>query len=569
WLNFETMYAGTPRGYVLDTPTPVTEVYVPVGSTSSLSGSLTLWNVGTSELGWTAAADAAWLTLGTASGGLIDGGNIQNALTINPTGLAAGTYLGTITLTSGAQVVKAMVRLHVGATASSAAVQAVWALNGAGSWSTGSNWVGNAAPSVSGDTALLGNAVTSIQTVTMNTDNTVSTLNLNNTSAGYTILGSGTLTLQASSGTAALNVTNGNYVITPAKVEIASDTLLAVASGSGLTIGGLTNGLVVDTGKTLYIAKNSIVHVAGTLHIFGNVTLNGTAGDAPAQASVFIVDGLDGTGSLDLTNNKLMIRSSTLSNVEAQLASGGLITSSLAAVGANHTALGVLPGSQYLALHGPSATFGGQTVLPGDVLVGYTWAGDTTLKGSIDATDFTQIDAAWLKGTYANSGAHWINGDFNHDGKITVADFALIDAAFTNQNGPLAARIVTGDLARFASTSFATLYQTALASTTQIGTSNDPPAPAAGSPLLMTRGSGENPHGVKPVIETTPAKHIQLEWNRNASPTGFDFLSTPSDHDSVLDQHGRKGLRIRMAPRPALTIFAGGTTPGKFGGEPS
>ncbi|MEI8196823.1 MAG: dockerin type I domain-containing protein, partial [Phycisphaerae bacterium] len=134
------------------------------------------------------------------------------------------------------------------------------------------------------------------------------------------------------------------------------------------------------------------------------------------------------------------------------------------------TALGALSGSAFLALHGSNATFAGQSVLASDVLVAYTIAGDTSLKGYIDASDFAQIDAAWLKvqnGT-PNSGFDWINGDFNHDGKVDPTDFALIDAAYTLQNGHLAAGILAADQLRFAGTTFDRVYQAALGSASPI-----------------------------------------------------------------------------------------------------
>ncbi|MEI8194803.1 MAG: PEP-CTERM sorting domain-containing protein [Phycisphaerae bacterium] len=163
-------------------------------------------------------------------------------------------------------------------------------------------------------------------------------------------------------------------------------------------------------------------------------------------------------GVMDIGNQDLLVHNPVTASATTLLTSA-----STGALGAP-AAVGTLTGAQFLALYGPSAKFDGATVVAGDTLYKFTYAGDTTLKGYVDATDFAQIDASWLKvaGGATNSGFSWLQGDFDRDGTITTNDFALIDAAFTHQNGTLAAGIVAGDLARFAGTNFAAQYQAAL-----------------------------------------------------------------------------------------------------------
>ena len=71
-----------------------------------------------------------------------------------------------------------------------------------------------------------------------------------------------------------------------------------------------------------------------------------------------------------------------------------------------------------------------------DVLVKYTYYGDTNLDGKVDGTDYSRIDNGAL--THATG---WFNGDFNYDGIINGSDYTLIDNAFNTQGAILASAI--------------------------------------------------------------------------------------------------------------------------------
>ena len=83
-------------------------------------------------------------------------------------------------------------------------------------------------------------------------------------------------------------------------------------------------------------------------------------------------------------------------------------------------------------------TFGGVTVAKNDVLVKYTYYGDTDLDGKITAGDYTNIDLAFAHQQTFGNQSGWANGDFDYDGKITAADYSLIDTAFAAQTTVLA-----------------------------------------------------------------------------------------------------------------------------------
>jgi hypothetical protein len=111
-----------------------------------------------------------------------------------------------------------------------------------------------------------------IRTVTLDTPRTAGTLNFNNAGASYTIDGSA-LTLQVTSGSAALNVFAGSHTIA-ADVTLASDANVDTASGTSLAV----NGLVSGSGG---ITKTS----AGTL-VLGN-SANSTPATRTSTAACF------------------------------------------------------------------------------------------------------------------------------------------------------------------------------------------------------------------------------------------------------------------------------------------
>jgi hypothetical protein len=69
--------------------------------------------------------------------------------------------------------------------------------------------------------------------------------------------------------------------------------------------------------------------------------------------------------------------------------------------------------------------FDGVTVNPADVVVMYTYAGDTNLDGLLDARDFNAV----LNGL-SNALPGWSNGDIDLDGAVTATDWTRFLAAY-------------------------------------------------------------------------------------------------------------------------------------------
>jgi autotransporter-associated beta strand protein len=210
-----------------------------------------------------------------------------------------------------------------------------------------------------------------------------------------------------------------------------------IAAGSLLTAYGIQQNALIINGS-VSIANHTVsgFNRSGSLTAVYGLTLAGTMGAW--------------TGKLDLSNNDAIIHNGSLAQLTDQIKSGynqgkwngaSGIASSAAANDTTHlTALGVIQNSNgSTVLYGsglPLGLFDGQNGVGTDVLVRYTYYGDTNLSGEVDATDYSRIDNGYL-----NHLTGWFNGDFNYDGVINGSDYTLMDNAFNTQGGIQAAEI--------------------------------------------------------------------------------------------------------------------------------
>ena len=159
------------------------------------------------------------------------------------------------------------------------------------------------------------------------------------------------------------------------------------------------------------------------------------------------------TSKVDLSNNDMVVQNGSLAQLTNQAAqgfangnwngSGGIESSSAAADTLHLTALGVIQNSANGTTSGTTlySSFDGATASAAtDVLVKFTYYGDTNLDGKVDGTDYSRIDSAYVAdqgNPTASTG--WFNGDFNYDGVINGSDYTLIDNAFNTQGAHLTA----------------------------------------------------------------------------------------------------------------------------------
>lgn len=80
---------------------------------NTLTGTLIIFNDGKGDLNFSASTSASWLSLSPLSGVVTAGSSVPVNITINPSGLSAGTYSGTIEITSNGGSETIPVRLNV------------------------------------------------------------------------------------------------------------------------------------------------------------------------------------------------------------------------------------------------------------------------------------------------------------------------------------------------------------------------------------------------------------------------------------------------------------------------
>jgi hypothetical protein len=112
-----------------------------------------------------------------------------------------------------------------------------WKGPGGGSFHLASNWTNNSVPNGVNETANFLENITAPSTVTLDSPVTLGTLNFES-SQSYTLAGTGSITLQVSSGNASINVLSGSHEIS-VPVVMNSDTVISGAGTLELS-GGIT-----------------------------------------------------------------------------------------------------------------------------------------------------------------------------------------------------------------------------------------------------------------------------------------------------------------------------------------
>jgi autotransporter-associated beta strand protein len=278
-------------------------------------------------------------------------------------------------------------------------------------------------------------------TLQLDNGNTMGDLASLNVNAALTVNGNETIGSLAGASTAGTTSIGSGLTLTTGGNN-ASTTFAGTISGAGNLIKA-GNGTMTLSGTNAYAGTTTVN--AGTLALGRSMTSSSSLTVA-SGATAKLLPGHDkalatntittsGTGKLDITDNSVVVRSSTLAAVKSLIATGfnggnwqgAGITSSSAAAN-SLTAIG-------FASNGVlgRSTFAGVTGLDSnDVLVKYTYYGDADLSGAVNLDDFT----LFLNG-YQNAGNTWLLGDFDYSGQTTLDDFTLFLSAYRSQGAPL------------------------------------------------------------------------------------------------------------------------------------
>lgn len=263
----------------------------------------------------------------------------------------------------------------------------------------------------------------------------------------------------ASAGSGTFEQTGGFHAVGSTLTNQNNGTGIYIMSGGTLNVGQLQNkgtfiqsggvasfGVMFGTG-TIAVADSArlsaITIRTGTLSIAAGAQITARPNNGfstLSSASTFTIAGAAlPVGTLDLTVNDLQIANGDVALLRSQIAyarnagawnRAGITSASAAAAVVKNTALGILTGTEYLAVSG--GTFDGIAVNATDSLIKYTYYGDTDLNGTVNFDDYSRIDAGFL-----NARTGWLNGDFDYNGLVNFDDYSLIDLAFNTQSGTL------------------------------------------------------------------------------------------------------------------------------------
>ncbi len=287
-----------------------------------------------------------------------------------------------------------------------------WNYDGDGQWGTGSNWSGGVPTGVDA-TATFGTIITSSRTITVDSPETLGTMNFRSP-ISYAIVGDSALTLDVSNGVAAINVTAGSHTIA-APVVLNDDLLVTSTASTGVALAGD----LTATGKTITkagvgTAQFQNVRAAGLAINQGAVKISAKATvNDPTGTNVLNSLSISTGASLDLANNSLIVNydsvGTLVDDTRQMLAAGKLISSSIG---------GTLGYADNSVLH--LTSFAGQTVDDTNLLVKFTYGGDANLDGQVDISDLGSLATAW------QTSAPWTGGDFDYSGFVDISDLGIL-----------------------------------------------------------------------------------------------------------------------------------------------
>ena len=336
-------------------------------------------------------------------------------------------------------------------TSSQSIASSTWNSYTGGSWNTPGNWLGGI-PDAAGASATFATSSNAQQFITLDTPQTVGTITFASPGS-YILQGAGPLTLANGSSPANLTVSSGSHQIT-APISGSSSVTVITAQDSASSLPSLTlspnlslAGSLVKTGVgTLAFANSNAgiirLNIPNLTITAGTVVIN--SGSSSVNRTLLRVDTLALAGKLDLGSNDLLLSNSSLSNITAfvlaarQNGAGGISSTAANSDSTHATTLGVIQNSADGSSSGTAlyAAFDNAPANASNVLVKFTYYGDTNLDGQIDGSDYSRLDNGNL-----NALTGWFNGDFNYDGVIDGSDYTLIDNAFNSQTASLADHI--------------------------------------------------------------------------------------------------------------------------------
>ena len=287
-------------------------------------------------------------------------------------------------------------------------------VNGLGSWTVATNWNPAQAPNTNQATAVFGSVITAPRTVVVDAAVTVKAVEFNNSNT-YAIAGTGSVNLEADTGSAAITVAQGTHEF-QARVNLLDDTNANVAVGATLefnnrlSLGG--NTLTKDGGGALRINNDLNTGGGAIVVLGGTVGGSGTIGGDLVNSAGTVTPG-NSPGILTVSGNYTQNSSSTLA-----IELGGTT------LGSQHDQLDVsgtatLGGTLAVSLINSFTPSAGQSF---DIL---DW---TSVNGTFSSLSLpTLTGLAWNTSQLYTTGvlSVGIPGDYNLNGVVDAADYVV------------------------------------------------------------------------------------------------------------------------------------------------
>ena|GEM_PF-4717482 len=339
-----------------------------------------------------------------------------------------------------------------------------WAVDADGNYNAPASWTNQTPPNAVGASATFGGVITAPRTVTMQTAVTLGSISFNNANK-YTLSGSSALTLDASLGSVAIDVANGDHDLA-VPVVLADNTITTVAGGKTLSF---TGGLTLAPNTSLTALGGGVTRIASTVTAQGGnaitangavlvadanlgavnltVSANGPAGEAyfnttqrlntltvMGASAAFITDqptisvvktaalSVAGDAKLDLGDNALIVnydgnspfdamRTAIQAGIAGNNIGNGIISN--AAAGNSLVSIGLVEAN---TLSPVPTMYLNEQVDGSTVIARVTLKGDTNVDGTVNFTDLLV-----LAQNYTLSGT-WVKGDSDYNGTVNFND---------------------------------------------------------------------------------------------------------------------------------------------------
>jgi fibronectin-binding autotransporter adhesin len=254
--------------------------------------------------------------------------------------------------------------------------------------------------------------------------------------------------IQNTTGTLALNLNgSGGLTLLTSSLPSGSQSTNSYSGGTTITGGVLTigsagalpaGGTVVNNGTFNVLADTTSGNISGngTLIVGNGATLKIAANTGTStQISIAIA------GTLDLTNNTLHIdygfaKNDPISSIISYLTSG-YNSGTWNGVGINSSAVVSLNAGQSALIYSVGYADGDDgitEVLPGEIVIMPTLAGDAKMQGNIVFGDFQLLSQY-----FGQSGTTWDEGNFTYGSSTNFGDFQLLSQNFGASSSALTA----------------------------------------------------------------------------------------------------------------------------------